>query len=77
MEYKTDVIALKKKMIDRNIPTIVSLSEATGINRNTLSGVMRGKVQPSAEVMRKLVAVLDIPPEEAGKIFFSPNLRIA
>ena len=77
MEYKTDVIALKKKMIDRNISTLIALSEATGINRNTLSGVMNGKIQPSAEVMRKLVAVLEIPPEEAGKIFFSPNLRIA
>ncbi|MEJ8306632.1 helix-turn-helix transcriptional regulator [Saccharibacillus sacchari] len=77
MEYKTDVAALKKKMIDKDIPTIVALSEASGINRNTLSAVFKGKVQPSAEVMRKLVAVLGIQPEEAGRIFFSHNLRIA
>lgn len=77
MEYKTDVIALRKKMIDQNISTITALSEVTGINRNTLSSVMKGKIQPSAEVMRKLVSILQIPPEEAGKIFFSQDLRIA
>ncbi|WP_270167497.1 helix-turn-helix domain-containing protein [Paenibacillus sp. SYP-B4298] len=75
--YKTDSRELKKIMIDRGISTIVQLSAVTGVNRNTLSNILNGESQPSAEVMRKLVAALEIPPEQAGRIFFNPNLRIA
>lgn len=71
----TDVIALKKKMIEKEIKTITELSERTGINRNTLSQVLDGKAQPSSYVMGKLVAELEILPEEAGQIFFNDNLR--
>lgn len=77
MAYKTDVIALKKKMVDRNIITLTDLSKTSGVDRNTLSRVFSGKAQPSAAVMHKLVSALQIPAEEAGKIFFSSDLRIA
>lgn len=75
--YTTDTIALKKIMIDKNIETILELSQITGINRNRLSKVLNGDLQPTADMMKKLVAALEIEPERAGKIFFKPNLRIA
>lgn len=73
----TDTIALKKIMIEKGYNTIGSLSESANINRTTLGKVLDGKIQPSAEVMNKLVFTLKISPEIAGKIFFSCNLRSA
>jgi len=75
--YTTDTIALKKIMIDKKIETILELSQITGINRNRLSKVLSGDLQPTADMMKKLVAALEIEPEKAGVIFFNPNLRIA
>lgn len=73
--YKTDVVALKKVMIDKEIETIKELSIISGINRNTLSNVLSGGSQPTALVMHRLVSALEIKPEEAGSIFFSHDLR--
>mgnify|MGYP000565248500 CR=1 FL=1 len=74
--YKTDVIELRKIMAEKNIKTIVELSEKSGINRNTLGKILDGSIQPSSEVMDRLVFTLDIEPANAGKIFFVPDLRI-
>lgn len=73
-EYKTDTKSLKKLMVDKEIPTILQLSSESGINRNTLSDILNGDIQPSAIAMKKLVSALDIPSEEAGRIFFSSDL---
>jgi len=73
----TDTIALKKVAVERGLDKISDLAKASGINRNTLSGVLKGDVQPSAEVMSKLIETLDISPSQAGVIFFSNNLRSA
>jgi transcriptional regulator with XRE-family HTH domain len=73
--YKTDIKAIKKLMIEKDISTIAELSEKIGVSRNTVSKVLNGSVQPSAEIMDKLVSALDIKPEVAGTIFFSQNLR--
>lgn len=70
----TDIIALKKIMIDNQINTITELSDLTKINRNTLSKILKGKIQPSARDMYKIVEILQINPEQAGKIFFSYSL---
>lgn len=75
--YKTDYIEIKKIMVEKGIKTVKELSEKTGISRNTLSTVLSGKTQPSSDVMEKLVFFLEIPPETAGRIFFSINLRTA
>lgn len=75
--YKTDYIEIKKIMAEKEIKTIKELAEITGVSRNTLSSVLSGKIQPSSDVMEKLVFSLDIPPEKAGRIFFSLFLRIA
>lgn len=76
-KYRTDTVALKKAMVDVGIKTTIQLSKQTGINRNTLSLILRGIVQPSAEVMDRLVDVLKIDPEAAGRIFFGTDLRTA
>lgn len=68
--YKTDTIALKKRMIEKGVSSFVQLSSMTGVNRNTIAHVLNGEAQPSANVMYKLVDVLEIPPHEAGQIFF-------
>ena len=73
--YKTDVIEIKKIMIEKGFDTIKSLSNKAGINRNTLSKILSGEAQPSSEVMDKLVFTLKIPPNRAGMIFFSNSLR--
>lgn len=75
--YKTDTVAIKKRMVEKNIKTIKELSECTGVNRNTLSKVLSGESQPSSEVMEKLVFSLDFTPQEAGPIFFMRDLRRA
>ena len=74
-EFKTDVISLKKQMIEKNLSKITELSEASGVDRNTLSKVLNEEMQPSSNVMYKLVKALELTPEKAGKIFFDKNLR--
>lgn len=73
--YKTDVVELRKYMAEKEINTITRLSKASGINRNTLCSVLSGGSQPSSVTMERLVKTLEIPPEKAGAIFFSLDLR--
>ncbi len=73
---KTDTIALRKFMAEKQM-NVTELSRASGVSRACLGSILNGKSQPSAEVMNKLVSALEIPPETAGSIFFSRNLRIA
>ena len=73
--YFVDTTELKKIMIDKGLGKIIDLSEASTINRNTLSMVLSGDMKPSTTVIEKLMYALDIPPEKAGLIFFKSNLR--
>lgn len=75
--YKTDIVALKKILVEREISTITELSAISDVNYNTLNLIFNGKTQPSAYVMERLIKALHILPEDAGKIFFSQYLRIA
>jgi transcriptional regulator with XRE-family HTH domain len=61
-------------MIDADIKTIEQLSELTGVNRNTLSDIINGKIFPSSMVMSKLASCLKLTSEDAGRIFFTPKL---
>lgn len=70
-----DAKTLQKKMIDKNINTISELAVVSGLNRNTLSKVLNGQIQPSADVMIKLVRTLDIKLTDAWEIFFSTGLH--
>lgn len=74
MRYVVDTIALKKKMIEKNISTISGLSTITGIDRNTLSSVINDGKLPSGRTMCKLVDALDIAGTEIGDIFFVKKL---
>jgi predicted transcriptional regulator len=73
--YKADTVAIRKIMADKGITTVVELSKISGVNRNTLGKVLDGTIQPSSDVMDKLVKGLDIEPQDAGLIFFKLDLR--
>lgn len=73
--FLTDTVELKKCMVERNINTTTELSYLSGVNRNTLGKILRGTIQPTTYVMDKLISVLNISQEKAGKIFFAPYLR--
>lgn len=72
---KTDVIELKKVMIEKGFKTNTSLADASGINRNTIGQLLNGEIQPSYDVMVRLVATLELSEHNAGRIFFAPHLR--
>lgn len=74
-KYRVDVVELKKIMVEQELDKIVDLSAASTVDRNTLSKVINGETKPSTTVIEKLMWALHIPPERAGAIFFSPNLR--
>lgn len=70
-----DTVMLRKFMIDAGFYTITELSKKSGISRNTLSAVFKGKKNPSTDIMIKLISVLEIEPAVAGQVFFSMDLR--
>lgn len=75
--FRTDTVALKKLMIDNGFDRITDLAKASKIDRTTLGKVLSGKIQPTTDVMYKLVATLCISPNQAGSIFFKADLRTA
>lgn len=77
MSYTVDTIALKKLMAENGIDTITKLAEKSDLSRETVSGVLKGKIRPSTAVMDKLSIALNMKPCDAGRIFFVPNLRNA
>lgn len=74
MQYKVDVIELKKVMVEQKLDKIVDLSKVSSVDRNTLSKILNDEIKPSTTVIEKLMSALNIPPERAGRIFFKPNL---
>ncbi len=74
-KYKVNIVELKKIMVEQELDKIIDLSAASTVDRNTLSKVISGDVKPSTTVIEKLMSTLNIPPERAGAIFFSPDLR--
>lgn len=74
-KYEVDITELKKIMVEQNLENIIDLSSASEVDKNTLSKVLNGLAKPSTTVIEKLVFALHIPPEKAGAIFFSLNLR--
>ena len=72
--YHVDVKELKKAMIDAGIDTIQDLSDKSGINRNTLSDILKEKIYPSSDVMVRLANTLSLPTEKCGAIFFATEL---
>lgn len=75
MSYKVDTIALRKLMVDNGINTISELADKAELSRDTVSGVLRGKIRPSTNVMDKFIIALNIDTCDAGDIFFARDLR--
>lgn len=77
MYYRVNVAELKKAMIDSGFNKVKDLSQATGVDRNTLGKILNEKAIPSSRTMYALVSALNLSYEKAGEIFFSHNLRVA
>ena len=67
---KVDTKAIKIKMVELGIKNYVDMSKRTGLDRITVSNVINGKSNPSPETMSAIYKVLELTPEEAGRIFF-------
>lgn len=74
-ELKTDVISLKNIMVEKGYKNVKELSKKSGINNSLLEKILDGEIQPSTFIMCKLVVALEIDPNIASNIFFSPDLR--
>lgn len=71
MMYKIDTLSLRKAMIDAGIITIVDLADKANVNRNTVAGVLNGKVKPTLDVMYAISEALSLNSQKAGEIFFA------
>lgn len=74
MQYCVNVQELRKAMIDANLTTILSLSEVSGVDRNTIGLILNEKIRPSATVIEKLATALSLNGDSIGHIFFSQRL---
>ena len=69
-----DTAKLRYYMDKAGCKSVTDLEKASGVNRNTLAGVLNGKVLPSSDVMDRIITGINIPVEEAGGIFFAEKL---
>lgn len=60
MYYRVNVAELKKAMIDSGFSKVKDLSQATGIDRNTLGKILNEKAIPSSRAMYALVSTLNL-----------------
>ena len=74
MTYRVDTIELRKAMAEAQINTIAELSEKSGVNRNTISDILNGKIRPSGTVIEKMSGALDLDGKRIGCIFFKEEL---
>lgn len=74
MAYAVDTAELKKAMINAGINTAVELSERSGVNRNTVGGILNGDIRPSSAVIEKIARALSLDGNDIGRIFFKPQL---
>jgi len=52
-----------------------SFAEACGISRSTVTNIFNKDIRVDNVLISKIYVVLDLTPQEAEKIFFTPNLR--
>lgn len=74
MTYSVDTQELRKAMIDAGITTVSGLAEASGVDRNTIGGILNGKIRPSSSVIEKIGRALALDGSGLGRIFFSLKL---
>lgn len=67
---KVNTKAIKIRMIELGLDNYTEMSKRTGLDRVTISNVINGRRNPSPETIDALYKVLELTPEEAGRIFF-------
>lgn len=65
---------LRIEMVRHDIKSISQLSALSGIDRNTISGILHNKIRPSTQTMEKLISVFGWTGARAGEIFFADKL---
>lgn len=74
MSYTVDTTELRKTMLDNGIVTINDLAEMAGVDRNTVGGILSGKVRPSSAVIEKIASALSMSGNDVGRVFFKEKL---
>ena len=64
----------KKAMIEANIDSYTELSDITGIDKTTISSILKGERNPSYDTLVKFIDALHLTYEEIGIIFFYNEL---
>ena len=64
----------KKAMVEANLDSYLQLEESTGLNRTTLSNIVKGEQKPSYDTIVVLADSLHLTYEEIGRIFFTNEL---
>lgn len=65
-----DTAMLRYYMEKAGCKYIQDLEKKSGVNRITLAGVVNNRIQPSADVIDRIMIGLNIPTTEIGNIFF-------
>lgn len=73
--YTTDIEKLEMYFLKSGDRKNSEIEKRTGIDRNTISSIRKGKIRPSTANMTIFVSAYNIPSDIAGSIFFKPNLR--
>lgn len=73
---RVDVPKLRGKMAEKGF-TITSISDEIGVNRNTFSGYLEHPEKMTYSVIAALAELLCDSYEEACKIFFAQDFRVA
>lgn len=69
-----DVKMFKKAMIDADFDNYIQLEERTGVNRSTLTNILKGEQKPSYDTIEKLADAFHLRYDEIGAIFFAQEL---
>ncbi len=68
--YIVDAKALKKKMIEEDIPTILELSRKSGVSKPVISGILNYGNNVTSDTIDALSEALNLTSSEVGNIFF-------
>lgn len=71
MEYKVDGIELRKAMVGKGYNSVSQLAYNCEVSRNTLSGIVNGRIRPSSKTIEIIADVLELSSDDIGRIFFS------
>lgn len=69
-----DAKMFKKAMIEADFNSNIEIEEQTGVNRCTLTNILKGEQKPSYETIEKIADAFHLKYEEIGAIFFASKL---